>query len=197
VESHVVAVARAVRSMQQASVRSGPNLDFATLLAAQARNLEYLYRSEPQLAAELTRLREAMLQRERTIPAGSPGFSHGDFAHGNVLLHGESIGIIDFDRAGQAEPVYDVAYFLTHLCSYGIRHPRRQAHVSRLCQRFRDAYLSLAPEVDPRRLALYEALDLSAYVLRNFRKQSHQAKWLRWAPQQIAAAWARLHEAAA
>jgi Ser/Thr protein kinase RdoA (MazF antagonist) len=197
VESHLAAVARAVRSMQQAPVRSGPNLDFRTLLAAQDRNLEYLNRSEPQLAAELKELREEMVRRERTIPAGAPGFSHGDFAHGNVLLHGDKVGIIDFDRAGQAEPVYDVAYFLTHLCSYGIRHPRRQPHVSRLCQHFRDAYLSLAPDVDPRRLALYEALDLSAYVLRNFRKQSHQAKWLRWAPQQIAAAWERLNEAAA
>ena len=54
----------------------------------------------------------------------------------------------------------------------------------------------LRPEVCSRRLALYEALDFAAYVLRNFRKQSHQANWLGWAEGQVAAAWTRLEEAA-
>jgi Ser/Thr protein kinase RdoA (MazF antagonist) len=193
VGGHLAAVARAVRSMQLVPARVGPRLDFETLLAAQDRNLAYLERSEPALAAELERLRGDMLRLERETPRGALGLAHGDFAHGNVLLGEDgTIGIIDFDRAGQAEPAYDVAYFLTHLCSYGIRHPRRQAHVERLCEVFRSAYLGLAPDVSPQRLALYEALDLSAYVLRNFRKQSHQAKWIRWAPDQIAAARERL-----
>jgi hypothetical protein len=65
-----------------------------------------------------------------------------------------------------------------------------------LCDHFRQAYLELAPDVSPRRLALYEALDLSAYVLRNFRKQSHQARWLKWATGQIESAWERLAHAA-
>ena len=93
---------------------------------------------------------------------------------------------------GQAEPTYDVAYFLTHLTSFTLRHPRRAAHMQPLCDHFRTAYLEMAPEVSPQRLALYEALDLSAYVLRNFRKQSHQARWLKWATGQIDSAWERL-----
>jgi aminoglycoside phosphotransferase (APT) family kinase protein len=194
IERHLTAVARAVRSMQCAPVHVGPTLDFHALLASQDRNLDYLRAWQPALAAELGRLRAEMIRRERICPAGRLGLAHGDFAHGNVLLDGEAIGIIDFDRAGQAEPAYDVAYFLTHLSSYGVRHPRRQPHVTRLCQKFRDAYLDLTPDVSPRRLALYEALDLSAYVLRNFRKQSHQAKWQRWASGQIAAAWERMNE---
>jgi len=64
--------------------------------------------------------------------------------------------------------------------------------VARLWQRFRDCYLGLAPEVSPARLSLYEALDFAGYVLRNFRKQSHQPGWLTWANGQVDAAWERL-----
>jgi Ser/Thr protein kinase RdoA (MazF antagonist) len=196
-EQHLATLARAIRSMQLAPVRVGPLLDFDALLAMQERNLEHLRRCQPGLARELLRVRHALARCEHSIPACPLGLCHGDFAHGNILVDDGTIGIIDFDRAGQAEPAYDVAYFLTHLCSFGIRHPRRQAHLTRLCRTFRAAYLTLAPEVTRRRLALYEALDLSAYVLRNFRKQSHQAAWLRWAPAQVDAAWERINEASA
>jgi Ser/Thr protein kinase RdoA (MazF antagonist) len=195
-EEHLRALARAIRSLQRAPVRLGPRCDFRWLLATVERNLPYLQRSEPSLAEELRRLTREIVLLEPTIPALPLGLAHCDLAHDNVLVDGDRIGIIDFDRAGQAEPAYDVAYFLTHLCSFGIRHPRRQQHVRRLCGTFRAAYLELAPEVSPERLALYEALELVSYGLRNFRKQSHQANWLRWAQGQIEAAWSCLGQAA-
>jgi Ser/Thr protein kinase RdoA (MazF antagonist) len=192
IERHLEAVARAVRSMQLAPMRSGPRLDLAALLAAQERNLDYLHGIHRAVAQELSRLRSEIERVAQTTPASELVLAHGDFAHGNVMLHGEQIGIIDFDRVGQAEPAYDVAYFLTHLTSFILRHPRRAAHTRPLCEHFRRTYLELAPDVSARRLALYEALDLSAYVLRNFRKQSHQARWLKWATGQIESAWERL-----
>jgi len=195
VERHLAAVARAVHSMQQAPVGRGPRLDFAALFAAQQRNLDYLRGIHEATARELERLRTEIARVAATTPASDLVLSHGDFAHGNVMLDGNDVGIIDFDRMGQAEPAYDVAYFLTHLTSFTLRHPRRAAHMEPLCDHFRAAYLKLAPAVSPRRLALYEALDLSAYVLRNFRKQSHQARWLKWATGQIASAWERLDHA--
>jgi Ser/Thr protein kinase RdoA (MazF antagonist) len=194
-ERHLARVARAVRAMQRAPIASGPRLDFETLLATQERNLEYLRDSYPVIAGDLTALRAEIRRLAPALPALPLGFAHGDFAHGNVLIDGERVGIIDFDRAGQAEPVYDVAYFLTHLISFALRHPRRRVHLARLCDSFRATYLALAPEVSAGRLALYESLDLSAYVLRNFRKQSHQAKWIRWVEGQIDAAWERLPRA--
>lgn len=193
---HLAAVARAVRTMQRAPVQLGPPCDFETLLARQARNLDHLRQVHPALAEEVARLREELLRLARVIPAQPLGLTHGDFAHGNVLLGDDGVGIIDFERAVQAEPAYDVAYFLTHLTSFGLRHPRRLAHIERLCEAFRRAYLNLAPEVPPERLALYEALDLAAYVLRNFRKQSHRASWLQWTHGQIRAAWERLGQVA-
>jgi aminoglycoside phosphotransferase (APT) family kinase protein len=190
------AIAAAIRSLQRAPIPPGPSLTFGALLAAQARNLQYMQGLQPALAAELAAIRREAARLERETRANAPVFAHGDFAHGNVLIDGDRVGIIDFDKAGAAEPAHDVGYFLTHLWSFGIRHEKRMPHVVRLGERFRAAFLALAPEVTAERLALYEALDFAAYVLRNFRKQSHQAKWLAWANAQVAAAWDRLGVAA-
>ncbi len=198
--AHLRSVAAAIVSMQAAFPPPEPHNTFAALLAAQEKNLAYLARSEPALARRIARIRRELRRLEPLIPAGEPVFSHGDLAHGNVLIDPDDpvpVGIIDFDRAGRAEAPYDVAYFLTHLCSFGIRHPRRQAHVGPLCEDFRSAWLSLAPRAHPARLALYEALDFASYVLRNFRKQSHQAGWVDWAHGQVEAATDRLAAAAA
>jgi aminoglycoside phosphotransferase (APT) family kinase protein len=171
-------------------------MTFERLPASQERNLRYMAGAQPRLAAELAAIRDETVRLERESAAGPLVFAHGDFAHGNVLVDGGRIGIIDFDKAGAAEPAYDVAYFLTHMWSFGIRHPRRMVHVRALAERFRQTYLTLAPQVSAERLCLYEALDFSAYVLRNFRKQSHQSSWLSWAQMQVAAAWERLAAAA-
>jgi Ser/Thr protein kinase RdoA (MazF antagonist) len=194
-EAHLAAVASAVHGLQQAPIALGSWLDFRALLNAQRDNLSYLHQVHPRIARELQQLRETIERLADASPSSTVGFAHGDFAHGNVLVDAGRIGIIDFDRAGQAEAAYDAAYFLTHLSSFALRHPARAAHVRRLCQHFRETFCALAA-VPPQRLAVYEALDLSAYVLRNFRKRSHQSEWIGWATGQIAAAWDCLEAAA-
>jgi aminoglycoside phosphotransferase (APT) family kinase protein len=195
VERHLQAIAVAIRSLQTSPITWGPPNTFERLLAGHEKNLMYLSRWHTALADEITLLRRELVRLERESPAAPLGIAHGDFAHGNVMIDASGVGIIDFDRACQAEPAYDVAYFLTHMWSFGIRHPRREAHVKRLCEFFRRSYLELAPDVSSQRLALYEALDFVAYVMRNFRKQSHQDAWLNWARHQVSAAWERLDEA--
>lgn len=194
-------IARAVRALQHAPIVEGSLMTFQHLFASQERNLHYMLGLQPRLAAELAAVRAETARLEPRTRANPLVLSHGDFAHGNVLIETipgreDKVGIIDFDKAGAAEPAYDVAYFLTHMWSFGIRHPKRMPHVASLSQHFREAYLALAPEVSSERLALYEALDFSAYVLRNFRKQSHQGAWLAWADAQVAAARERLGVAA-
>ena len=196
VRAHLKRIVAAVRSLQRAPLGPGPVKSFERLFAEQEKNLLYLGRTEPRLAAEIAALRDELVQVERSTPAAPLVFCHGDFAHGNVLIDGENVGIIDFDKSGAAEPAFDMAYFLTHLWSFGLRHPKRMPHVSALWKFMRDEYLGLAPEVSSERLAVYEALDFAAYVLRNFRKQSHQASWLAWAGGQIEAARQRLDIAA-
>ena len=203
VSRYLAAVAHALHDMQTATVQlpATAMLDFHKLLASQQNNLNHLSRTHTDLAKEIKRIRQELVRVEAASPPAEPVFCHGDFAHGNVLIDVDNnqapVGIIDFDRAGLAEPAYDVAYFLTHLWSFGVRHPKRQPHIGPLCEFFRQAYLEIAPQVTLNRLALYEAFDFSAYVLRNFRKQSHQENWRAWARLQIEAAWQRLEVAAA
>jgi Ser/Thr protein kinase RdoA (MazF antagonist) len=196
VRRHLAGIVAALRSLQRAPLGGGPVLSFEKLFAEQERNLAYLRGAEPRLAGEIAAVRDELLRVERDTRKAGLVFSHGDFAHGNVLIDGETVGIIDFDKSGAAEPAYDIAYFLTHLWSFGLRHPKRMGTVARLWKDMRDEYLSLAPEVSSERLAVYETLDFAAYVLRNSRKQSHQASWLAWAGGQIEAARARLEIAA-
>jgi len=195
-ERQLDAVACAARSMQQSRIRLGPCLDFGALLAAQRANLDHLGRVHGDLAGEMHRVLTDIERLASACPASELELAHGDFAHENVIVDDERVGIIDFDRAGQAEPVHDVAYFLTHLTSFSLRHPEHAALVWSLRDHLREAYLALAPQISSRRLALYEALDLSAYVLRSFRKRSHQTEWLDWARGQIESAWERLGHAA-
>ncbi len=190
------AVASAIRAFQSLPLRMGPRNSFTRLYTEQEHNLAYLKLCQPALAEQIAAIRAELARLEPQTEALPRVFCHGDFAHGNVIIEGDAVGIVDLDKVGSAEPVYDVAYFLTHMWSFGVRHPRRRPHVERLWRYFREAYLALAPDVPPRRLALYEALDFAAYVLRNFRKQSHQANWLIWAQGQVEAAWERLEEAA-
>jgi hypothetical protein len=192
VEDRLVAIARALRKLQTSGIRLGRPRPWERLWGDQQHNVDHLRGVHPELAAAIDELRREISARAADCPAAPLVFAHCDFAHGNVLLDGGRIGIIDFDRAGLAEPAYDPAYFLTHLWSFGVRHPRRMRHLTPLCDAFRREFLSLAPEVDPARLALYEALDFISYVLRNFRKQSHQAQWLAWAGDQLDAARQRL-----
>jgi len=192
----LAAIARAIRSVQTTAVARGPHKSFERLFGEQEKNLTYMKGLQPRLAAEIAAVREELSRLEPETAPCPEVFCHGDFAHGNVLIDGEEVGIIDFDKAGRAEQAFDVAYFLTHMWSFGIRHPKRMKHVATLSRDMRKSYLELAPDVSSERLALYEALDFAAYVLRNFRKQSHQEQWLAWAGAQVEAAWDRLGLAA-
>jgi Ser/Thr protein kinase RdoA (MazF antagonist) len=193
---HLERIARALRSLQASLLVPRRARTFADLHEKERLGVPHLGRAEPALAAELDAVFAELARLAPEIPASAPVFCHGDFAHGNMLVDGERVGIIDFDKASAAEPAYDIATFLTHLRSIGLCHPGREPHVTALGEHMRACYLALAPEVSAERLALYEALGLASHVLRNFPKQGHQASWLAWGRGQVAAARERLETAA-
>lgn len=183
-EKYLEGIILAVRSFQTSGSKIGPYREFDVLYSDQENNLLHLKNCHSEFADEVTSLRQKILELEPRIPQSPIGFSHGDFAYWNVLIdedRGGKVGIIDFDRAGQAEMTYDIAYFLNHLCSLAYRKPSRYSEYMRLYHHFRQKYLDLAPEVSSERLALYEALELSSFVLRNFRKNRQPSLWLDWA----------------
>jgi hypothetical protein len=100
-----------------------------------------------------------------------------------VLLQGGEIAFVDFDRSCRAEPALDVALFRAVVKDIGLRAlqagarttpdaPPRLEHLSRLdalCQAFSTCYAAEAP-VSPRRVALWEALELFTLVLHSWTK---------------------------
>lgn len=47
----------------------------------------------------------------RKLRRQSKGFAHGDLQPNNILLHGDQIALIDFDRGGYFYPLFDAASF--------------------------------------------------------------------------------------
>lgn len=182
-EQYLLTIVKAMRSYQTSGVQLGPLRDFSALFKEQEQYIGLMRSFDSQLADDLAILREEIVNLEPSIPASPIRFSHGDFAHGNLLIDDGKVSIIDFDRAGQAEMAYDAAYFLIHLISMEIY------------ERFREIYLEMSPEVSSERLALYEALELSAYLLRNFRRQSHQDGWMEKAKKMLQSAKVCLRKA--
>jgi hypothetical protein len=101
--------------------------------------------------------------------------SHGDFKHEQLLFHGTSSGLVDFDAICQAEPTLDLGKFLAHLRAEA-RMTQRRASVSsplgeELAEQFLNAYVSAAGDrvEDERQLrhrtTLYEAIALLRLAL--------------------------------
>ena len=117
-------------------------------------------------AALLARIGEVA---DRT-PADPPRPSHTSFRPAQVLLHGDSVGFIDFDGFGTAEPGLDLGLFLATTAGVAIRatpaHRRAAAlaTVDELISRFLRRYQDDAP-VSLERVALWQTLALLTAVL--------------------------------
>jgi len=125
-----------------------------------------------------------LLARLAALAAGTPadpdGPAHRSFRPGQVLLRDGGIGLIDFDGFCTAEPALDVALFRADLKDTGMlvrldgppgrdRDLAMAARLEELADLFLDRYARHAP-VSPRRVALWEAVDLLTCVLHSWTK---------------------------
>jgi aminoglycoside phosphotransferase (APT) family kinase protein len=144
--------------------------------------MEQLAAAIPKLAGAGTHLLSRLEALAAAHPADPLAPAHRSFRPGQVLLDRNSIGFIDFDRFGQAEPALDLALFLSSTKNIGLSEPHeeesndddiildpaeRQALLTRLeemCEAFLAEYERFAP-VSRQRVVLWEALDLLSLVL--------------------------------
>ncbi len=142
-----------------------------------------------QLASAIPELAEAagpLLARLEALaaecPADPPAPAHRSFRPAQVLLHQGTIGFIDFDSFGQAEPALDLALFLSATKNIGLSEPHEEesneddaalddearlallTQLDAICESFLTHYEQVAP-VSRRRVALWETLNLLALVL--------------------------------
>lgn len=87
----------------------------------------------PRFADDLNRVAERLL-RSRTA------LVHGDFSPKNVLVHGEDVVVLDWEVAHAGEPLFDVAFLLTHLICKAVVMPDHTERLESCATQFLDAY---------------------------------------------------------
>jgi Phosphotransferase enzyme family len=128
--------------------------------------------SVPQVAAAVAPLLRRLTEASRARPPDPPVPCHHDFRPGQVLVHGQNVGFVDFDKACMAEPAVDLAAFraslrdtgIAAMCTGGRPAPagRLDADLARLddwCEHFLAEYRRHAP-VSAERVRLWETLHL-------------------------------------
>lgn len=117
----------------------------------------------PELAEVVDPLLAMLSDAADGCPADPPGPAHGSFRPAQVLLSRRGPAFIDFDAFCQAEPAVDLALFRTNVRQLSAV-PGHRAALAEVADEFLAAYQEQGA-VSPRRLALWEALDLLTDVL--------------------------------
>lgn len=68
---------------------------------------------------------------------------HGDFSPKNLLVHGDSVWVIDWEVTHYGDPAFDIGFLLNHLLMKTIALPHHAAKIAGLADTFLDA---LSPE---------------------------------------------------
>jgi aminoglycoside phosphotransferase (APT) family kinase protein len=144
-ESVVETCARIAATLHTSNIPLGPRRTLDDELAALRRSLVEIQRVSPLLAAEIEPRIERLSAKAARSEALPLRFNHGDFTHGQVLIDGERVGLIDFDSVCQAEPALDIGQFLTYLRLAGTKSKlspeATEAALNELAERFIGAYL--------------------------------------------------------
>ena len=96
---------------------SDPNLtpqDSQESFRAVAETKKMLAALSPELHEQVHRL-SARLARSVPERTEAPGFVHGDFHYGQVLVGRRRIGLLDFDRSHSGSRLEDLGNFLAHI----------------------------------------------------------------------------------
>jgi aminoglycoside phosphotransferase (APT) family kinase protein len=120
-----------------------------------------------QIAARVEKLRP-----ESKVP------SHGDYKYNQFLHSANRFGLIDVEYFAQAEPSFDLGKYCGHLWPASPNDWSDTAQTRKARQLFLEAYLTVRPEYDGRRFALYEALSLATRALVVTWAQSRNAPYL-------------------
>ena len=178
----MAATARGLAALHQSQAYHGDTTRWEDELADVRADAAQLAAAIPQLEGAAAPLLSRLEALAASHPADPLAPAHRSFRPGQVLLHGGSVGFIDFDRFGQAEPALDIALFLSSARNIGLSEPHeeesseddavldpaeRQALLAQLdavCEAFLAEYERHAP-VSRQRVVLWETLDLLALVL--------------------------------
>jgi len=130
-----------------------------------ARNISWLC---PALAERAEGLARRLAARLLAEPPADRAI-HGDFHARQALLTGESVAILDVDRALCGDPMLDAGLFIAHLERAVIRGELPAGRVEPLTAALLEGYRSVTRESVPARVRLYAAVELLRLSARFFR----------------------------
>jgi Phosphotransferase enzyme family len=93
---------------------------------------------------------------------------HGDLYENQVLVDGDTLGLIDLDDLGRGDPLLDAANFSAHLLALGASGPPRAGAILRYREELRAAFCRRL-DVDPAAMAWREAYCLLRLAAGPFR----------------------------
>lgn len=100
--------------------------------------LRTVARRHPDLATPVLAWAERLLSRPRCLV-------HGDFSPKNVLVGDGGLWVIDAEVAHRGDPVFDLAFLLSHLLLKTLYRPAAAARYAECGERFWSAYRAGAP----------------------------------------------------
>ena len=122
--------------------------------------------SAPRLAAEIDRLVAGI---EAGLSGGPIAPTHFDLRPGHVLIDGDRVALLDFDKLTLADPMVDIANFLRLLEKEWKSSKTHAGQQATLTQIFQDEYFSRVPAEWAARLPAHYALALLAQAAESAR----------------------------
>jgi aminoglycoside phosphotransferase (APT) family kinase protein len=96
----------------------------------------------PQLAGRIHRVGDRLLERRFCLV-------HGDFSPKNVLTGPDGLWVLDWEVAHHGDPVFDVAFLLTHLLLKSVHRPQDAARYRAVADAFLAAYGAAVHDLSP------------------------------------------------
>jgi 5-methylthioribose kinase len=112
----------------------------------------------PEVAAPVGRIIAEMLTRKQAL-------CHGDYTPKNMLVHGGTFTLVDYETAHVGDPTMDLGLFLAHLTLKARRLPQRRDEHIELMRRFWHAYRSVVSFAAPVELEARGLLHLGVCLL--------------------------------
>jgi hypothetical protein len=174
--------ARGLAALHRSGAHYGEATSWEDELAEGQEVTAQLSAAAPTLAGAAAPLLARLEALAKACPADPLAPTHGSFRPGQVLISQNTIGFIDFDGFGQAEPALDLALFLSSTKNIGLSEPHEEesnddddaldpaersallAGLDVVCEAFLAEYEQWAP-VSRQRVVLWETLALLSLVL--------------------------------
>jgi aminoglycoside phosphotransferase (APT) family kinase protein len=153
-------VARAIAALHQvplddafASRERPPRDELARFEAAS----ETLRAAVPDLAQAIDDIGNDIT---RNFANGASALTHFDLKPGHILVDGDRVALLDFDKLVVADPMVDVAGLLTHLGKERRQSQRRQRPSDVIARAFAEEYFTHVPDAWYHRLPAFYAMSL-------------------------------------